>query len=271
MRRIVACLLVLLLLVGCGSNTTEQDEESNVLRVGMECDYAPFNWSTVEAGEFSQPLNEVDYCDGYDVVMATRIADELGMEVQIVKLEWDALIPALTNGEIDLIIAGMTDTPLRRDSGVAFTTPYYESQMTVIVKADSDLVNITDIQELSGRIVEGQLGTTYDEVIDQINGVIHADAKEAYPAMIPDLQYGIVDAITAELPVAIGICSANPDLAYVTFAEGKGFVVDTSVSIGVDARNEELLIKVQGVLDGISEDERLQILLAATDRQPAND
>ena len=48
-------------------------------------------------------------------------------------------------------------------------------------------------------------------------------------------------------------------------------MVDTSVSIGVDARNEELLNKVQGVLDGISEDERLQIMLAATDRQPAND
>lgn len=271
MRRILTCLFVLLMLAGCATNQNDQNDESNVLRVGMECDYAPFNWSTVESNEYSQPLNEVDDCDGYDVVMATRIANELGMEVQIVKLEWDSLIPALTNGEIDLIIAGMTDTPLRRESGVAFTTPYYESQMTVIVKADSELVNITDIQDLSGYIVEGQLGTTYDDVIDQIDGVVHADPKEAYPSMIPDLQYGIVDAITAELPVAIGICSANPDLTYVTFEQGKGFEVDTSVSIGVDARNEELLNKVQSVLDGISEDERLQIMLDATDRQPAND
>lgn len=269
MKKLLSALLVLLMCVGCSSNNSS-DEQTNVLKVGMECDYAPFNWTTVTAGDYTQPINSVDYADGYDVVMASKIAEQLGMQVQIVKLDWDALIPSLNSGEIDLIIAGMTDTPERRQS-ISFTTPYYESQMTIIVKKGSGLENITDIQELSGKNVMGQLGTTYDEIIDQIDGVNHLDPKTSYPEMIPDLSAGIADALTAELPVAIGICAANDEFTYVTFEDGYGFDVDTSVSIGLRKEDSDLLKQVQAALDTISEEERLQLMLEATDRQPATE
>jgi putative lysine transport system substrate-binding protein/putative lysine transport system permease protein len=162
----------------------------------------------------------------------------------------------------------MTETPERAEE-VSFTTPYYESQMVVVVRRDSDLLGIRDIQELSGRKVLGQINTTYDEVIDQIDGVVHMTPLATYPRMILSLQAGEADAITAELPVANGVVAANPDLAIVMFEEGKGFVVDTSVSIAVAKENTELLRNIQTVLDGISEAERLSIMEAAVNRQPA--
>ena len=162
----------------------------------------------------------------------------------------------------------MTETPERAEA-VNFTTPYYESQMVVIVRADSELTGITDIQQLSGYNVLGQANTTYDEIIDQIEGVNHMTPLSAYPRMVLSLTSGEADAITAELPVATGVVAANPGLAIVTFAEGKGFVVDTSVSIAVAKENTDLLNAIQTALDSISEADRLAIMEAAVGRQPS--
>ena len=267
MKKIITLLFVLLFAAGCSAPESSEVPQ-NVLRVGMECDYAPFNWTQVEAADTAVAISSVDYADGYDVVIASLIAEKLGMDVQIVKTDWDSLIPSLNAGAIDCIIAGMTETPERAEE-VSFTTPYYESQMVIVVRKDSDLINISDIQELSGRKVLGQINTTYDEVIDQIDGVVHMTPLATYPRMVLSLQAGEADAITAELPVANGVVAANPDLAIVMFEEGKGFVVDTSVSIAVAKENTELLRNIQTALDGISEAERLSIMEAAVNRQPA--
>ena len=257
-----------LILTCCASNNTASSD--NTLRVGMECDYAPFNWTQVESSDTALPISSVDYCDGYDVQIARIIGEGLGRDVQIVKTDWDSLIPALNNDQIDLVIAGMTDTPVRRES-VNFTSPYYESQMVVIVRNDSELTSITDIQQLSGYKVLGQINTTYDEIIDQIDGVIHMTPLATYPRMVLSLQSKEADAVTAELPVAIGVVAANPDLAIVYFDEGHGFDVDTSVSIAVKKENTDLLNDVQNILDSIDSDQRLQLMMDATNRQPATE
>ncbi len=263
--------LALFILCGCASSngtSGTSEEENSVLRVGMECDYAPFNWTQVTDSETAVPISSVDYADGYDVVIASIIAEKIGREVQIVKTDWDSLIPSLNAGAIDCIIAGMTETPERAES-VNFTSPYYESDMVVIVRKDSDLVNIDDIQSLAGHNVLGQANTTYDEVIDQIEGVNHMTPLTTYSRMVLSLRSKEADAITAELPVANGVVAANPDLTYVTFAQGKGFVVDTSVSIAVAKENTDLLNEIQSALDSISQEDRLSIMEAAVSRQPA--
>ena len=281
MRRILNVLLVLVLsvsLVACGSNESGSEESSsegtgNVLRVGMECNYAPFNWTTTEASDTTVQINSVDYADGFDVVVASYLAEKMGMEVEIVKLDWDSLIPALQNDQIDAVIAGMTDTEERRES-VDFTTPYYVSEEVVIVRADSEFANITNIQDLSGCNVVGQMNTIYDDIIEQINGVNHMPAAETFPAAIQALQGGAVDAVTSELPVAIGVTSANPDLTFVQFADGQGFSgseQDASVSIAVKKGNDSLRDALQTALDSLSEDDRQQMMLDATNRQPAGE
>ena len=266
-RKVSIVTLSLILLTGCGSSINNI-HDGNKLTVGMECNYAPFNWSTTTADEYTEQISTVDYCDGYDVTIAKRLAKSLGMEVEIVKYDWDNLIPGLMQNEIDVVIAGMTATEDRKEV-VDFTDPYYTSQEVVIVRKDSTLTSITDIQELKGKTVKGQLNTLYDTIIDQINGVKHGTAMESYPSLVNDLLNKGCDAITAELPVAEGIVASNPDLTYVTFKEGHGFTADTSVSIAVKKDNTELLDKLQKALNAISEEERQQMMLEAVERQPA--
>lgn len=277
MKKLLSLLLVSFLLVGCTPANNDPKPEATQgttpttekFTVGMECNYAPFNWSQVETSDTAKPISSVDYCDGYDVVIATKIAEALGQEVEIKAIAWEGLITALNNGEIDAVIAGMTATPERMEA-VDFTAPYYESQMVMIVnKSNEKLVNATSIQDFGGYKVLGQLNTLYDEVIDQIEGVTHVTPQATYPRMILSLQQGEADALTAELPVAQGVVAANPDLTIVTFEDGKGFEADTTVSIAVSKQNKELLDKIQAALDTITEEERVEIMKLATDRQPA--
>lgn len=264
-----------LLMTGCSSSTssTEDAEDDNVLTVAMECNYAPYNWSTTTETETSVKISDVDYCDGYDVMISTEIADQLDMELEVVKLDWDNLILALQNDEVDAVVAGMTPTE-ERDEEVDFTEPYYISTEVILVRADSDLTDITSISELSGRKVMGQMNTIYDEIIDQIDGVIHEAAGETFPACVQALLAGSVEAVTSELPVAIGVCEANPELTYIVFDEDNGFEgaeQDASIAVAVKEGNTELLDKIQAVLDTISDEEREEMMLYAVENQPANE
>lgn len=274
-RKSLTVLACAALLTGCASNTptstaASSSNSSDTLRVGMECNYAPFNWSTTKEGEYTQPISSADYCDGYDVVVAKNLADKIGKKVEIVKLDWDNLILSLNNNQIDAVIAGMTATDERKQQ-VNFTDPYYVSEEVLIVKKDSQYTSATSLEDFKGATVQGQMNTIYDEVIDQISGVNHMPAAETFPAAIQALQAGSVDAVTSELPVANGVVSANPDLAIVRFAEGKGFKADTSVSIAVRKNDDELLNALQDALKTIDTDTRNTWMEEAVNRQPASE
>lgn len=273
MKKLLSLFLVAgMLLSGCGSNPdSESKSEKDTLVVGMECNYAPFNWTETSENEFTVPIsNGGGYADGYDVQIAKRLADELGMDLEIKKISFDGLIEAIGVGDIDLIIAGMTANP-DREKNADFTEPYYESEMVMVVRKDDALANATSIQDFSGKTVVGQIATNYDDVIDQIEGVNHATPRKDYPSMVYALQQGEVDGITAEVPVAQGVIEANPDLVMVRFEEGKGFKIDTSISIGFKEgdRESKLYKKVEKALKKISVDERNDLMAEVTKRQPA--
>lgn len=267
--KLILGLMMVFTLVGCGT----KESEKTTFVVGMECGYAPFNWQTSTASDTTVSLGNAGYADGYDVQIAQMIADELGLELVIKKISWDGLPVALQSEEIDAIIAGMTANE-EREEGVDFTTPYYDSKgMIMIVRKDSVEANYTDIQQFKGKNVVGQKGTNYDDVIDQIEGVNHITPKATYPEMVVALQNGDVDGITAEMAVAQGVIAANDDLTVVTFDEGKGFVCDTTVSIGLKegTRGTEFYNSVQAALDKISEDTRAQLMNDAVTNQPVNE
>jgi putative lysine transport system substrate-binding protein/putative lysine transport system permease protein len=285
-RRFLAAILAaaatLSLLAGCGGNNggssapasgndggSTAPAEKKTFTVGMECNYAPFNWTQVESDEFSVPLESAGHAGGYDVMMAKTLADKMGMELVIKKLSWEGLEPAVTSGEIDAIIAGMTATPERKENA-DFTTPYYESEMVCIVRGDDALANATSLADFTGKNVQGQQNTLYDDIIDQIPSVNHMTPLQSYPLMVVSLQNGEADALTAELPVATGVVTSNPNLAIVRFEDGKGFEADTTVSIAVKKGNTELLNSIQAALDTIDTDTRNQWMTDAVSRQPAN-
>ncbi len=269
MKKFIGVLALGSLLVGCGANGTNSDDQ---FVVGMECNYAPFNWQTSQETETSVSIGGAGLCDGYDVRMASEIADSLGKELVVKKLDWDGLQPALESGEIHAIIAGMT-ADADREQGIDFTTPYFESEMVMIVNKDGNYIDATSLNDFSGANVIGQMNTNYDTIIDQIEGVNHLTPRSAYPELVQTLLSGESDGVTAELPVAEGVVQANPSLTIVHFAEGKGFVVDTSVSIGLKegSRDSEFFEQVQAALDQISEQMRNEWMSAAREAAPTEE
>lgn len=186
------------------------DSSKPDLVIGLECNYAPFNWTDTKASDYNYPIDGVSgqYADGYDIQVAKFIASEIGYNLVVKKYTWDALIPALQIDDIDCIIAGMTDTEDRRQS-IDFTDIYYVSELVIIVRKGSGLETITDISELKGKRVVSQIGTVTDSIIDQIDGVIHLTPVKTFAIAALAVLSGDADAMTAEYPVAQAIVAAH--------------------------------------------------------------
>jgi len=113
-------------------------EPEGTLKVGMECAYAPFNWTDMSspslgAVPISSQGSEGMYANGYDVQIAQYIANKLNMKLEIYAITWDGLLPAVQSGSVDAIIAGMSPTA-EREEEIDFTDVYYSSNLVVIYK-----------------------------------------------------------------------------------------------------------------------------------------
>ena len=133
MKRMLAMILTALVILSCASALAE-----GTFRVGMECNYAPFNWTDMgEASIGAVPISgegkEGMYANGYDVQIAQYVANKLGMKLEIYSIEWDGLLPALESGTVDAIIAGMSPTA-EREEQIDFTNVYYSSNLVIIYK-----------------------------------------------------------------------------------------------------------------------------------------
>ncbi len=263
----MAMALVLVLLMGISAMAM-----ADTLKVGMECNYAPYNWTQSEPSDEAVAIAAGGYADGYDVRIAKRIASELGMELEIVKTEWDGLVPSLMSGKIDCIIAGMSPTEERKVT-IDFTEPYYESELCIVVRKDSEYANAANIQDFSGAKITGQLNTFHYTVIDQIDKVKKMPAMETFPAMIVALTAGAIDGYISERPGAVSAMASNPDIGYVAFAEGAGFEAspeDVAIAVGV-MKGSELTEKMNAILAGISREERSALMDAAVAAQPLSE
>lgn len=267
MKRMLSVILCLMLILSCACAAAE-----GTFRVGLECNYAPFNWTQAEESEFTVPIEGGGgFADGYDVQIARKIAEGLGKELVIVKTEWDGLPMGVMSGAFDAIIAGMSPTAERKAT-LDFSDSYYTSQLVVVVRKDGAYANAKTLADLSGAAITGQLNTFHYSVIGQIPGVNQAMAMETFPAMIVALRSGAIDGYVAEEPGAVADTTANPDLTYIKFDEGMGFAAseeDTSIAVGL-AKGSVLLDSINEILAGIDENTRLQMMLDATARQPLN-
>jgi len=287
MKKIITTLCTLamsLSLFGCTAGLTdnpnynasasEEDtsKEKTVLRIGMECDYAPNNWQEDTATDTNLPISNLSgfYAEGYDIQMSKLLAEKMDVDIEIVKLAWTGLIQALKEGQIDMIIAGMADTSERKES-IAFSNTYSvrKTEYVLVVQSDSKYVNATSIQDFSGATVIGQINTFYDTAIDQINGVVHAPAAQDVPNMTSQLQEGLVDAIVLDEDTAESKYKEDDDYKILTFDEGKGFTIDmTGACVGIRLEDTTLLKNVNDALAQIDTSTREKLMEEAKANMP---
>lgn len=173
---------------------------SGTLKVATEAGFMPFEFVDEKTGELL----------GFDMDLIRAIGEVLDLEVQIDNISWDGLIPALLNNNYDAVIAGVTITEERLES-VDFSTPYFESVLTIVTKDHVD--NIFSLDDLDGKIAAVQINTTGDFVASDLQdeGVLKGVSRfdmvaDAMAAII----IGVADVVILDLPVAEAYLEANP-------------------------------------------------------------
>lgn len=248
-------------LTACGSGgadkgTTAAGKEADgkkVLKVAMECSYAPYNWTQPNDANGAVPISGgSDFAYGYDVMMAKKIADELGYGLEIVKLDWDSLVPAVQSGKVDCVIAGQSITSARLQS-VDFTDPYYFATIVSLVKSGGKYENAKSISDLDGATGTSQLNTIwYDSCLPQVPNANIQPAMESAPAMLVALSSGRCDLVVTDKPTGQAALIAYPDFKLLDFTgtDGDYKVSDEDTNIGISLKkgNTELKDAINGVL-----------------------
>lgn len=257
--------------LSAGQTQATQASEDDTFKVGMEAAYAPFNWTQNTNAHGAVKIQGTNtWANGYDVQTAKIIADKLGKKLVIVKTKWDGLLPSLTSGKIDAIVAGMSPTTERRKS-IDFTNPYYISKLAVVVKKTSKYAHAKSINDFKGAKITGQLSTYHYDAIKQMKGVLKQPAMDDFPAMRVALESGTIDGYVSEIPEGITARAANPDLTMVTFKGNNTFKTspsDTNLAIGV-RKGYEYTNKINTILAGMSRKDQDQRMTEAVDNQPS--
>ena len=294
LRRTIATLLaalMLLALTACGAGTTPpaQDAndpaeettpsttESSQFRVGMECAYAPYNWTQMDDSNGAVPISNVPgaYANGYDVMIAKKICEANGWELEIMAIGWDGLVPALNAGQLDAVIAGQSITA-ERAAQVDFSDPYYYASIVTLTKKDSAYANAASVADLAGANATSQLGTIwYDTCLPQIENANILPAQETAPAMLVALNSGACDIVVTDHPTGQAALTAYPDLVMLDFGGGDGNfqVSDEDINIGISMKKGNTALKdaINEVLATMTTDDYNTMMDEAISVQPLSE
>lgn len=260
---------------GCTKKTdtgTTTASGKKVLKVGMECGYAPFNWTQTNADNGAVKISDANgqYAYGYDVIMAKKIADSMGYELQIAKTKWDGLAPGVSSGKLDAVIAGMSITADRKKT-VDFTDPYYNASIVAIVKKDGKYASAKSVADLKGAVCTSQLATVWYKMLDQIPNANKQAALADVPSMIVSLSSGKVDVLVSDKPTAMAAAYSNKNLIMLDFAASGAFRAsdeDVKMGIAIKKGNTDLQGKINKALATISESDREAMMKEAIKSQP---
>ena len=286
---VILSLLMVLSMTACGSSASDAPAasaaptaassvvlsgvEDGVLTVGMECAYAPYNWTQMDDSNGAVPIanNPGAYANGYDVMIAKKICEANGWELEIMAIGWDGLVPALNAGQLDAVIAGqsMTETRLQE---VDMAGPYFYASIVCVTRKDSPLASATGISQLSGSCT-AQTGTIwYDTCLPQIENANILPAQETAPAMLVALNSGACDIVVTDHPTGQAALTAYPDLVMLDFGGGDGDfqVSDEDINIGISMKkgNTALQSAINEVLSTMTADDYNAMMDDAISVQP---
>ena len=308
MKKILAlalCVMMLFALVACGGDSAETTaadtaanteevvdttaaeteaettaaevvEDKKVFRVAMECAYAPYNWAQDTDANGAVAIADTNmFAYGYDVIIAKKIAEANNWDLEIVKLDWDSLIPALQAGTVDAVIAGQSITSDRLEQ-VDFSTPYYYATIVTLVKNDSAYASAKSVADLKGATGTSQLGTIwYDNCLGQIPEVNMLPAQETAPAMLVALNAGTCDVVVTDRPTGTAAVSAYPNFVMLDFyrTDGDYVVSDEDINIGISVQkgNTEMLDAINAVLAEMTASDYDELMNEAISVQPLSE
>ena len=287
MKRLFCLMLALLMvftLAACGGGEEETTApsgegsaipglEDGVLTVGMECVYAPYNWTQMDDSNGAVPIvNQPGaYANGYDVMMAKKFCEKYGWELEVMALEWGGLSAALKSGTIDAAIAGQSMTE-ERLAEVDMAGPYYYASIVCVTKKDSPLASAAGISQLTGTCTAQQATIWYESCLPQIPGAEIMPQSDDAPAMIMAVESGTVDFICTDMPTARGACATYDDLVILDFSgTDDNFVVpegEINIGISVVKGNTQLKDAFDAVLSQMTEEDFTKLMDEAISIQP---
>lgn len=255
--------------------------EDGVLTIAMECAYAPYNWTQSDDANGAVPISNVpgSYANGYDVMIAKRICEANGWELEIVQSDWDSLVPGVQTGTFDAVIAGQSMTAERAEQ-VDFAGPYFYATIVCLTKADSPYASAAGIADLAGASCTAQIATIwYDQCLPQIEGADVQTAAETAPAMLMALETDMVDFVCTDMPTAQGAVAAYPDMVILDFSGTEGDfqfsdeVRAENVNIGVSLMKGNTVLKelIDSVLSAMTADDFNSLMAEAIAVQPLSE
>ncbi len=239
--------------------------EDGVLTVGMECAYAPYNWTQMNDANGAVEISNVPgaYANGYDVMIAKRLCEAYGWTLEIVSSAWDSLTPAVQAGTMDANIAGQSMTADRM-AEVEMAGPYYYATIVCVTTKDSEFANAKGIADLAGGKCTSQSGTIwYDSCLPQIEGAEITSPAETANAMWMALETKTVDFVCTDMPAAMGAVAKNDNLVILNFSGTDGdfqFATEeeraenVNIGIAVKKGNTELKEAMDTVLGAMTEE-----------------
>lgn len=254
--------------------------EDGVFTVAMECAYAPYNWSQTDDSNGAVPIKDSnEYANGYDIMIAKKICEANGWQLEVVRSDWDSLVPAVQTGTIDAAIAGQSMTAERAEQ-VDFAGPYFYATIVCVTKSDSKYADAKSIADLAGGSCTAQIATIwYDKCLPQIENANILTASETAPAMLMALESNQVDYICTDMPTAQGAVAAYPDMKILDFSGTDGDFQFTdeeraeNVNIGISVKkgNTALVDAINGALEGMTADDFNDIMAEAIAIQPVGE
>ena len=248
----VAVLALAALLAACGKKDT-----TKYLVMGTNAEFPPFE--TRGGANGSEVV-------GFDVEVARAIAAKAGLPLKIEDMKFDSLLPALSAGKVDLVLAGMTITD-ERSRNVDFSAPYYKATQVVLILAGSPIPQTKE--DLKGMKIAVQLGTTGDGAAVEIAGQDNVRQFTSAMDAVVELMNGKVECVVIDEQPAIQFAKKNPELMLV-----RPQFDDEFYGVAVKKGNAELLAKVNEALAEIAADGRYdqfvdRWMVQAADAAPA--
>ncbi len=250
--------------------------EDGVLTIAMECAYAPYNWTQTDDSNGAVPIKDSnEFANGYDVMIAKKICEANGWDLEVVRTDWDSLVPGVQTGTYDAVIAGQSMTKDRMEQ-VDFAGPYFYASIVCVTKKDSAFASAKGLADLAGGNCTAQSATIwYESMLPQIEGANIQTAAESAPAMLMALETGAVDFVCTDMPTALGACAAYDDMVLLDFTGTEdNFEADEGeINIGISLQKGNTALKdaIDGVLSTMTVDDFNKLMDEAIAVQPLSE